>query len=937
MHQPSPENYTLILKDVLNHAHFINRWINKNPSSISTIIKKLNTYRDRYKIFSDIFNKGILHLDEKSFLKHLRYCKMIEYTLIAYEELTLKKDIIYTSAHLSSLADSMLNLAYIYTYRKLISEYGTPIANNKNIRFVIIALGKLGGFELNFSSDIDIVFVYETDEGCCIKNSIKSSMDIAKFYTRLGEKIQFYLSEKTEDGFVFRVDLRLRPDGNRGPIALPLGSYENYYEIYGQTWERLMLLKARPSAGNLSLGFKFLDTVKPFIFRKSLDYRVIEDLKDIKAKIDRKSTLEGLSNKDLKLGKGGIREIEFIVQTLQILNYPKNTHIYNRNTIISLKKIKEHKILDEEDCATLINSYLQLRKWEHLVQISEELQTHVIPESEDYLNSFILRAGYENISDFYKDYKRISESVNNIFKKILLIDTTDKKFFIDEEFTLKDYIALIKNFNISNPEECAKILLLIIEGDRKRPRKGNEKKLLEKIISYILDHLRDVINPHEVLNYFEIIFKNPYMIYIVHDIFIENQEIIKKLIYIFSINDYVSNLIINTYSIDYIYAPKNPHYEKYDIYLLLQNLISKNYDVEYVYELLRKKHKELIFNVYYAFLTKTIDAISLMHSLTALAEGFLLYAFDKLYTQLIKEFGHPITESNKICDFLIIGMGKLGSLELNIGSDLDLIFLYESQGQTNGPTIISNQEFFSKLTQRVISFLATTTIGGYLYKIDMRLRPSGASGTLVTTFESFKNYHKKGAMLWEKQALLKGRVINNQVLSSVNFYKIKKDILFSKDLNKYEISEIYDMRLRIEQEKAPNNSLNDIKYGYGGTIDIEFIVQLLQLHFGWKYVPLQDVNTYNIINCSWELKILNGRDYNVLNNNYIYYKILENLVRGYNNQSSTKLPKDNITLTKIGTFLNYKGDLPSKVISEYHSVRNSTRACFNRIFTTLLS
>ena len=219
----------------------------------------------------------------------------------------------------------------------------------------------------------------------------------------------------------------------------------------------------------------------------------------------------------------------------------------------------------------------------------------------------------------------------------------------------------------------------------------------------------------------------------------------------------------------------------------------------------------------------------------------------------------------------------------------------------------------------------------------MRLRPSGASGTLVTTFESFKNYHKKGAMLWEKQALLKGRVINNKVLSSVNFYKIKKDILFSKDLNKYEISEIYDMRLRIEQEKAPNNSLNDIKYGYGGTIDIEFIVQLLQLHFGWKYVPLQDVNTYNIINYSWELKIINGRDYNVLNNNYIYYKILENLVRGYNNQSSTKLPKDNITLTKIGTFLNYKGDLPSKVISEYHSVRNSTRACFNRIFTTLLS
>ena len=928
--------YHTILKDVLVYAHFINRWIKKNPSTIPEILKKLNTYRDKHRIFTDIFNKNILSLDEKSFLKHLRYHKMIEYTLIAYEELTLKKDIVYTSRHLSSLADAMLNLTYIYAYNRLINQYGIPIYNNKKIRFVVIALGKLGGFELNFSSDIDIMFAYETDEGHFINNPTNSSVAVTEFFTKLGEKIQFYLSEKTEDGFVFRVDLRLRPDGSKGPIALPLDSYINYYEIYGQTWERLMLLKARPSAGNLSLGLEFLSAIKPFIFRKSLDYKVIEDLKDIKSKIDRKSRLKGEKNIDLKLGKGGIREIEFIVQTLQILNYPKNMEIYNKNTMLSLEKIKTHKILSDHDCQILINSYLQLRKWEHLLQISEELQTHVIPVDEEHLNNFVIRAGYTSVSEFFNIHNNVTDNVHEIFKNILLINTKNRKFFIDEEFTINDYMLLLKNFNIPNTEECAKILLLMIEGDRKRPRKGNEKKLLEELISFILENLVEIFNPQEVLNYFERLFKNPYMIYIVHDIFIEKKEIIKKLIYLFSINDYIANLITNTYSIDYVYSPKDPHYEKDDIYLLLKNIINEKYDEEYVYEMLRKKHKELIFNIYYAFLTKEIDVLSLMYSLTALAEGFLLYAFDRICSQLIKEFGMPLSANNGLCDYLIIGMGKLGSFELNIGSDLDLIILYESKGQTNGINNISNQEFFSKLTQRVISFLSTSTIGGYLYKIDMRLRPSGASGALVTTYESFKNYHKKGAMLWEKQALLKGRIINDTTLHNIDFVNLKRDILFKSPLNKNEIAEIYNMRIKIEHEKAGNINLNDIKNGFGGIIDIEFIVQLFQLHYGYGSVPLQHVNTYNVINSAWKLNILNNRDCNVLKKNYIYYKILENLIRGYNNQYSTRLPKDDIILTKIGKTLGFKADIPSKVKEEYYSVRNSTRACFNRIFNSLL-
>jgi glutamate-ammonia-ligase adenylyltransferase len=862
---------------------------------------------------------------------------MIEYTLIAYEELTLKKDIIYTSAHLSSLADVMLNIAYLYAFKNLSDKFGTPMFRNKIIPFAVIALGKLGGFELNFSSDIDIIFVYGSDLGQCKRNPSATPMDVNRFFFKLAEKIKFYLSEITEDGFVFRVDLRLRPDGSKGPIALPLNGYENYYEIYGQTWERLMLLKARPSAGNISLGLKFIKVISPFIFRKSLDYKIIEDLKDIKNKINRKAKLERDNNFDLKLGKGGIREIEFIVQTLQILNISKNINIYDRNTINSLKKIKEFKILNEKDCNILMNGYLSLRKWEHLVQISEEQQIHVLPKNEESLKAFINRAGYKSTEEFFKAYYSITESVNIIFNKILTIKTIEKKFFIDEEFTLNDYVILLKNFDISHPEECARILITIIEGNRSHPRKGNEIRILEELFNYILKQLKDAICPEEVLNYFGRLFKNPYMIYMIHDIYKENPEIIKNLVYIFSINDYISELIVNTYSIDYIYAPKNPYYDKNDIYKTLEDLTNKKHDDELLYEVLRKKHKELIFNVYYAFLTNTIDIISLMYSLTALAEGFLLFSFNKIYNQLKCDFGEPITNNRDLCNYLVVGLGKLGSFEMNIGSDLDLIFLYESQGQTNGKNIISNQEFFSKLIQKTISFLSTSTIGGYLYKIDMRLRPSGSSGTLVTTLNSFKNYHKKGAMLWEKQVLLKGRAINESKELSTAFYNIKKDILFKKPINKEEIIEIYNMRLRIEHEKAPDPNIYDIKSGLGGLIDIEFIIELIQLLHGWQFPELQELNTYNIINKAEKLGLLNNRDYNVLNKNYLYYKKLENLIRGFNNLTLTRLPTDNITLTKIGKTLGHKSDIPSKVITEYLSVRNSTRACFNRIFSRLLN
>lgn len=862
---------------------------------------------------------------------------MIEYSIIAHEILVEKKSIIYTSKHLSFLADVMLNIAYIYGYKKLCRDIGIPLkTNGKKIGYSIISLGKLGGEELNFNSDIDIIFVYDTDDGYIAKKTNRRSLPISQFFLKLSEKVYHYIGSNTDEGFVFRIDTRLRPNGQKGPLAMSIDSYGLYYEVYGQTWERLMLLKARPSAGNLKTGIKFIETIKPFILRKSLDYTIIDELATIKSKIDHRSKLKGTQIVDVKLGIGGIREVEFITQALQILNYPKYKNIYNANTIKTLNKLKIYKILNPEDYDVLIKGYLFLRRCEDMIQLEEGLQKHSLPiNDKDKLIKFSKYLGFDSNETFMNEYNNHTKNINKIFENIFT-NRGEGNFYIDEEFTINDYAEILKKYGINQTEECAKILMSIIYGTNKRPRNSREKKLIEELMAFILEQLKNNIDPKSALNYFEQLFRNPYQIYIIYDIFKSKPEIINEIIYIFSTNDFISKLIINTYSIDYIYAPKDPHYKKNEILNLLIEILKNVSDEEYEFEILRKKHKELLFNVAYSYITKKIDIYTFMKSLTELAEGFLLYALDKAYNIYKINIGEPYLDNNKICGYLIIGMGKLGSYEMSVGSDLDIVFIYEGFGFTKGTKRISNQEFFAKVIQKAISYLSTVTIGGYLYKIDMRLRPSGSSGMLVTTIESFEKYYINNAMVWEKQSLLKGRPLNVNISLNKKFFDIKNKVLFKKSLTVNEITDIYNMRFRIEKERTRDLNVYDIKSGYGGIIDIEFIVQFFQLYYGYKYSSLKTTKIYRAIDNIFKLGLINNRNYNLLKKNYTFYKKIENLCKCYNNINSTILPKDKKILQKISLLMDYKTEGDAKLIADYKNIRSSTRGCFKRVFNNFI-
>ena len=332
---------------VSRHSLFISGWLKKNPEHIPKIFQLTRDDRNVDTILQDILIPNFYSLSEDELLKHLRTSKMIEYTAIAIKDLVLKDNIKNITAHISSFATASLEASYNYAYKTLTQEHGTPFSNDGiESSMVIIGLGKLGGWELNFSSDIDIMYVYDTEIGKTEGTSTKPPIENHIFFTKMSEKITYYVGARTEDGIVFRVDLRLRPDGDRGALALPVRSCEIYYESYGQDWERMMLLKARAVAGNKRTGADFLKAVRPFVFRRSLDHKLLNELQNVKKKIDRREEKRG--NRNVKLGYGGIREIEFIVQAYQILQYPKRPEIYHPSTLDAIDRLIKLDLLDAE-------------------------------------------------------------------------------------------------------------------------------------------------------------------------------------------------------------------------------------------------------------------------------------------------------------------------------------------------------------------------------------------------------------------------------------------------------------------------------------------------------------------------------------------------------------------------------------------------------------
>lgn len=864
-HKGIPTEKKALLSIISSYSRFLGRAIIKDPEILDVLLK--SEFIQRKKTFEKILEEsaGILECSKSvgEFMSGLRRYKYRELSRIIYRDIMSLGTFPEIMEELSDLASGILEAAFRF-FRREIQEASQE-------RFVIIGMGKLGGRELNLSSDVDLIYIYEDSK----------EPDV---FFKIAEKITKALSTITEDGFLYRVDLALRPGGRKSPIALSFEGALEHYFYWGDTWERAALIKARPVAGDVSLGNEFNKEIEPFIYRKHLDYISIEDLKDMKAKLDRLHKV-----RNVKLGKGGIREIEFFVQALQLVNGGAIKELREKNTLKALKKLRERKIIDEDIFQTLGASYLFLRKVEHGIQLADELQTHKLPEDSDDLDKLGKRVGFKDKEEFERAYNERTSEVSRIYGRLFYepskrIEEVGRAFWELADFLTEGNVArseameeLIK-LGFKYPESAIEIISALLD-----PKRGaltqRGRILTRRVIPAFLGKIIASPDPDAALVNLERFISGIGWRTFVYALLAENPEILDILSRLFSTSGYLSNFLIRHPEYLDVLTIKDVREEfssKEEMVEELKRILSEEREYEGKLDAIRRfKHVETL-KLCLRDLNQEVDPIYVGNYLSILAEAVLEVGLSLASEVVRPKSGIKATAS----DMVILGMGKLGGMEMSYNSDLDIIFIYKGD----------EHEFFSKLGQKIISILSIPTNEGFAYKIDMRLRPSGRAGALVSSFESFKKYHEQSAKLWERQALIKARSsagnmdLGREVMKTVEYFVYEQPI--EMDFHK----EIYRLRARMEKEIAKEDKLKlNLKTGRGGIVDIEFLVQMLQLKFGHHYEGVRRQNTLKALDGLRRFGVIEEEVFITLKDGFYFLKKLENLLRLLHDRSISEL------------------------------------------------
>jgi glutamate-ammonia-ligase adenylyltransferase len=896
-------------KDILNilssYSCFLGRVILTDPIILDYLSQSKNT-KNKKTPKQFLKETGSIRKSSTSgeiLGSQLRQYKYREFSRIIYRDIMGLSPFSDIMEELSDLASAIVESTYRFYSEELDTKtYG---------EFVVLGMGKLGGRELNLSSDIDLIYLYR-DKG-----------DPGPFF-KLAERITKTLSAVTEDGFLYRVDLALRPGGSKSTVAVPIdGAVEHYY-YWGDTWERAAMIKAGPIAGDLELGVEFVREIEQFVYKKFLDYNSIEELKDMKTKLDKLQ-----KKRDVKLGKGGIREIEFFIQALQLVNGGEVKALRERNSLLALKKLRHLNVIDEKVFESLTSSYLFLRKVEHSIQLVDERQTHKIPASAEDIEFLAKRCGLKGKKEFEEFYRENTSSVSSIYKR-LFFEPSQKTEEVGKEFwELADFLTVgnieeveavenLRKLGFKNPEIAIDLLSKLLDPKLGALTQGGRLNA-RKVIPAFLRKILKSFDPDSALVNLERFISGIGWRSSIYAVLLENPDIIKLLARLFSTSGYLSNFLIRHPEYLDVITLRDVRAEfasKEDMLESLQASIGDAKDFEDKLDTIRRfRHVETL-KICLRDLNGEVDPFYVGKYLSMVAEAILEVGLELVW-DIVK---HSKKGKNKRMQMLILGMGKLGGREMSYNSDLDVIFIYEG----------NDHEFYSKLGQKVVSVLSVPTGEGFAYKMDMGLRPSGRSGALVTSFDSFKKYHEDSAQIWERQALIRAIPAAGNWKLGVKVMKTVKHFVYEKSLPKDFYKEIHRLRSRMEKELAKETAHKvNIKTGRGGTVDIEFLVQMLQLKYGGEY---ENVRVQNTIDALFGLRysgLMEDGEFKILKEGLFFLKKMENLLRLLHDRSINELYESDFQ--KLASELGMKNE-GQKLREEYISRTNKIREIYDKYF-----
>lgn len=825
-----------------------------------------------------------------------------------------------TLLELSHLADALLQCSLRVATEELCRLIGParwrlPDGSEHEPAFVVLGLGKLGSQELNYSSDVDLVYVFDMPGGD--KGEVEAefigerTLSPTQYFSRLAQEFGKVVTLPSVEGFLYRIDLDLRPEGNAGALVVPRDSFVAYYDTWAASWERAACMKARPVAGDIGFGWRVLRSLDPILYRSSMDFEAVTAIRALKVAVEEEKGRSGGSF-NVKLGSGGIRDVESVAQALQLLHGGRIPQLRHRSTQATLDALCDAGVLEQDDAAELLAAYRFYRRLENRLQMIAERQTHTLPTDEYELDCLARSLGFGDEAP-----RQALDSAIERYR-ILCRDQFDRTFALAGA---ERVVALL--------ERWAPDLL----------RNSMTRPLYEELARRFASAIDESAHPERATNNLARFVEGLRGRRFYFELLVDRPELVQRLASLFAASEYLSSYFAaHPRLIEPIFNdPKTLLLERTQLEAEFDAMLTEGRRDEGDFtdtflDTLRLFHHRQLVNIGLLDLADKVTRAEIEAALTELAEVCL----DRALVIGREQLRHRIATPSG-ARFLVVGMGKFGSRELTYGSDLDVIFLYEAPG-VDADAVGTAQEYHARLAQKLIWALSTRVASGVCYEVDARLRPSGRQGTLVTSLAGFEAYHAKSAQVWERQALLRARPVAGDPELGMRFDTLRRRIL-QTPLESDPAPEIHHMRQRMEGELARETSRRrDFKTGHGGLLDVESILQLVQLRHAVAFPDLLHPDPVaRQLDRLHQHGLLTADDLRVLGAGWEFLQRLSSRLRVVENRSISDLDVERGDLDALAMTLGYRspqrsGGARRALLADYARHTDAIRAVYERIF-----
>ncbi|WP_446892651.1 bifunctional [glutamate--ammonia ligase]-adenylyl-L-tyrosine phosphorylase/[glutamate--ammonia-ligase] adenylyltransferase [Acinetobacter sp. NS4_7] len=765
--------------------------------------------------------------DETLWMKTLRILRARLMFRWIWQDANQLTDVVTLTQELSDFADICVQVAKDFARIPLVAKHGEPMGYNGKVQdLIVVAMGKHGAQELNLSSDIDLIFAFD-EQG---ETNGRKCIEVQQFCILWGQKLIYLLDHITADGFVFRVDMRLRPWGDGSALAISHVALEKYLSQHGREWERYAWIKARIITGGQE-GYELLEMTRPFVFRKYVDYTAFEAMREMKAMIEREVQRRNIED-NIKLGAGGIREVEFIVQVFQLIYGGSKLELQDRQCLVSLRHLGEAELLEPQAVLDLEDAYLFLRRVEHAIQALNDQQSQALPTEPELRARISDTLGFADWDSFMQTLNEKRAKVIYQFEHLIKENEPDS--------LLENYSQLEKQLDAVLDDQAKNLVHEFWYGHATKKLTAKALQRLKTFWPHLIEAVLQSENPQMALMRLmplveSVLRRSVYLVML-----IESKGALQRLVKMATVSPWICEeltqypvLLDEFLSMDFE-LPKRSDLED----SLRQQLLRIELDeVEDLMRVLRLFKKSNVLTVAASDVLAESHLMKVSDALTDIAEVTANAALQLAYQMIVKKHGYPLDSEGQRCGlehnaFAIIGYGKVGGIELGYGSDLDVVFIHnmDEQADTDGIKPISGFEFAMRVARKFVSLMTTQTLDGRVYDVDTRLRPSGDAGLLVTSLRAFEQYQLKSAWLWEHQALVRARSIAGDQDLRDKFEVLRCKILTQPRDEAYVRSEVLKMRQKMKDhlgssKEQKKDGIFHLKQDAGGIVDIEFMAQ----------------------------------------------------------------------------------------------------------------